>query len=96
MAIDYYRGGPSLVPRRRELKFDPATGDVLPERGVSVLSSPGGLEPYGGAYRVTNVPPELRIIQHGKNPDHYEIIPVRPMPLAEYVDALGRIRLVPV
>src|SRR5205085_9474316 len=47
-AGDYYRGGASLVPRRRELKFDPATGDVLAERGVSVSSTPDGLDGSAG------------------------------------------------
>jgi hypothetical protein len=93
---DYYRGGNSLTPKRRELRFDPVTGDVLPERGVSVSGSPANLDRFGGAHRVRNQPPELQIVQVGRDPNHYEIVPTRAMPYAEYVEALGKIQLEPV
>jgi hypothetical protein len=95
-AREFYRGGSSLVPKRRELHFDPATGDVLPERGVSVSSSPDGLEKFGGAHRVLSVPPELQIVRIGKSPNHYEIVPVQAIPYGDYIDALQRIQLEPV
>jgi hypothetical protein len=93
---EFYRGGTSLVPKRRELHFDPATGDVLPERGVSVSSSPDGLDQFGGAHRILRVPSELQIVKRGKRPDHYEIVPVQSMPYGDYLDALRRIQLAPV
>jgi hypothetical protein len=92
----FYRGGSSLKPKLRELKIDRKTGQVLPIRGVSVSSSPEHLERFGGPYRVTNVPGELQIVQVGRDPTHFEIVPVRPMPLDEYEEALGKITLVPV
>jgi hypothetical protein len=93
--IEYYRGGTNLQARRREVRFDPTTGLVLPERGISVQSRPDGLERFGGAYRVTNLPPELRIVQRGLRPDHYEIIPAFPMSFDDYQSLLNRISLAP-
>lgn len=95
-AGEYYRGGNSLVPSRREVKFDPDTGLVLPLRGVSVFNPPDNLDRFGGAHRLTNIPPELRIVQRGRDPSHHEIIPAQPMTWEEYREALGKIVLIPV
>ena len=92
---EYYRGGTSLVARPKEVRFHRRTGLVLARRGISVSSRPDGLERFGGAYRVTNLPAELQIIQVGVNPHHYEIIPVQPMPFDEYQRLLNQIVLVP-
>ncbi|MCU0703358.1 MAG: hypothetical protein MUF18_05140 [Fimbriiglobus sp.] len=91
----YFRGGPSLTPRPVDLRPNPTTGLLRPGRGVSVFSEPGGLERFGGAYEVMGVPPDLVIVQTGKNPKHYEIAPAAPMTMAEYVAALGQIVLIP-
>ena len=93
--VDYYRGGADLMPRPGELVVDPGTGLVLPIHGVSVESQPDRLGRFGGAYHITNLPPELRIVQVGRRRTHFEIIPVRPMPYDEYLAALGKIVLVP-
>jgi hypothetical protein len=77
------------------VRIDPATGLLRAGRGVSVFSRPDGLERFGGAYRVTQLPPELTIIQVGRDPTHFEIAPVRPMTLDEYEQALAKIVLVP-
>ena len=61
-----------------------------------MYNRPDNLERFGGAHRVTNVPEELRIVQTGADPTHYEILPARPMPLAEYDEALQKIILIPV
>jgi hypothetical protein len=89
----YYRGGNSLRPRRIDLRFDRVTGLVLPKRGVSVYSRPDGLDRFGGAYRVDNIPPELQVVRTGNDPTHFEIIPVRAMPLGDYEAALATITL---
>jgi hypothetical protein len=34
-------------------------------------------------YRVTNLPEELTIIQRGRDPTHFEIVPAYPMAQAE-------------
>ena len=91
---DFYRGGPSLTPKPREVKIDPAAGLVLPTHGVSVSDRPDNLDRFGGAYRVTQVPVELRIVQRGRNPHHFEIVPVRPMTMQEYEQALAKIVLI--
>lgn len=91
----YYRGGPSLAPRPNDLRIDSATGLVRPGHGVSVQSVPDGLERFGGAFEVTNVPPNLTIVKTGRKPTHYEIAPAYPMTRAEYEDALAQIVLIP-
>jgi hypothetical protein len=96
MATDYFRGGNSLTPRPRDVKVDPATGLLQTTRGISVFSHPGNLDRFGGAYRVSDIPDELRVIQHGRNPTHFEIVPAHPMTLTEYEEALGKITLTPV
>ena len=93
---DYYRGGNSLKPKLRDVKIDRATGLVSTKRGVSVYDRPDNLDRFGGAHRVTNLPVELQIIQHGQDPHHFEIVPTRPMTLAEYEEALDNAVLVPV
>jgi hypothetical protein len=92
----FYRGGPSLKPTPADVRIDSRTGLVLPTHGVSVFNRPDNLDRFGGAHLVTNLPPELRIIQRGRNPNHFEIVPVLPMTPQQYEDALGKIVLVPV
>jgi hypothetical protein len=91
--VDFYRGGSNLTPKPREVRIDPATGLVLPVRGVSVFDKPDNLEPFGGAYRLDNLPPTLRIIQVGRDPHHHEIVAAQPMTMAEYERELGKITL---
>jgi hypothetical protein len=93
---DYYHGGNSLKPRRMDVKLDPATGLVKPERGVSISTSPDGLDRFGGAYVLGPIPPELQVIQIGRDPHHHEIVPVAPMPWDRYEELLGQIPLAPV
>jgi hypothetical protein len=94
-AGDFYRGGKSLKPKPREVKIDPATGLVLPQRGVAVFSRPDNLDRFGGAFRLTNVPESLHIVQQGRDATHYEIVPASPMTMDEYEAALNSIVLVP-
>jgi hypothetical protein len=90
-AQQYYRGGRNLKPKPREVKIDAATGLVQPIRGVSVYSRPDNLDRFGGAYLLTQLPIESKIIQHGRDPFHFEIVPVRRMTMQEYEQALGSI-----
>jgi hypothetical protein len=92
----YFRGGPSLTPRPIDVRPDPVTGLIRPGRGVSVFSEPDGLERFGGAFEVTNLPPTLTVVQTGRNPKHYELAPTAPMTMAEYEVALTRVTLTPV
>ena len=94
--VHFYRGGNSLTPRSDEVKTDPATGLLRTTHGVSVFDRPDNLGRFGGAYRLTNLPGELQIVQRGRDPHHHEIVPARPMTMSEYEEALSRIVLVPV
>jgi hypothetical protein len=93
---NFYRGGTNLRPRPFEIRIDPTSGLVLPTHGISVFSRPDNLEQFGGAHQVTNLPEELAIIQRGRDPTHFEIVPAYPMALAAYQAALSQIVLVPV
>ncbi len=95
-AGSFYRGGSTLKPKPREVKIDPVTGLVQTDRGVSVFDRPDNLHRFGGAFLLANVPESLRIIQQGRDPNHYEIVPASPMTMDEYEDALNRIVLVKV
>ncbi len=71
-------GVPSFAPKSGEFRVDPETGFVLPGRGVSVFDNPGsvsskGFDPY--PVDSTSIPPELRVIQCGVDPHHYEVVP---------------------
>jgi hypothetical protein len=94
--IEVYRGGSDLTAQPDDVDFDPQTGLVIPRHGVSVSSRPDKLARFGGPYRVTNLPPELEIVQSGRNRHHYEIIPRRPMTFEDYQKHLDQIVLEPV
>jgi hypothetical protein len=95
-AAEYYRGGTTMKPRPGELKRDFVIGMLKTTHGISVWDRPDGLARFGGAFRLSGLPPELRIIQRGKDPHHFEIVPAYPMPQAEYEDALDQVALAPV
>ena len=92
----YFRGGNRLKPRPNDVRIDPATGLLLPTHGVSVFDSPQGLEQFGGAFHLTAIPATLKIIQRGRNPHHFEIVPAHSMTMAAFEMALDKINLVPV
>jgi hypothetical protein len=93
MAARYYRGGNSLRPRQGEVRVDPATGLLRTTHGISVFDRPDNLDRFGGAYDVVTVPDTLRIIQRGRDPHHFEIVPAVPMSLTEYERALQQVVL---
>ena len=79
----FFRGAkpdeaPSFEPRPNDFKVDPATGTVKPTHGVSVFDNPGSVTSNGFVPHevdLSSVPPELRIIQRGADPAHFEIMP---------------------
>ena len=96
MATDvYYRGGRALEPKPGEVKVDPGTGLLRTTYGISVSSTPEGLERFGGAFVIGGVPETLRIIQRGRRPEHFEVVPARPMSLEDYRAELAKITLTP-
>ena len=94
----FYRGGPRLQARRIDVKFNPRTGLVRDARGVSVFdrSDHPSLHRHGDAHLVTQLPGSLKVIQHGSDPSHHEIVPVGEMTYGEYEAELARAVLVPV
>jgi hypothetical protein len=93
--IEFYRGGDSLVAKPTDVEIDSATGLVQTVNGVSVSTRPDKLSRFGVPHRVTKLPPELAIVQVGRNRHHYEIVPTLPMTMDEYQSLLERIVLVP-
>jgi hypothetical protein len=92
----YYRGGPSLAPRRVDVRIDRATGLLQTIRGVSISDRPDGLERFGGAFVVAPLPPTLHVVKTGKNPHRFEIAPAVPMTFDEYDAELAKVTLTPV
>jgi len=79
-----FRGGDSLTVRSHEVRIDKRTGEVKPTHGVSVDAVAADVTHFGGAYRVVSIPVELTIIQRGRRPTHFEIVPKQAMPLEAY------------
>jgi hypothetical protein len=79
----FFRGArgtdaPSFTPRPNEFKVDPETGLVRDTHGVSVFDNAGSVSSKGFTPHEINqstIPVELRIIQRGQDPHHYEIVP---------------------
>jgi hypothetical protein len=92
---EYYRGGKSVKPMPHELRFDPLTGLLRTTHGISVFDRRDNLDRFGGPYRVTALPGSLKVIQSGRDPHHFEIVPTRPMTLVEFEEALDSLVLVP-
>jgi hypothetical protein len=92
----FYRGGSSLTPRPGEVRIDPATGLVRTTHGISVFDRPDGLERFGGAHQVAQLPGTLRVVQRGRDPHHHEIVAAAPMTPDEFETELAKIVLVPV
>ncbi|WP_282095867.1 hypothetical protein [Epibacterium ulvae] len=82
----FYRGArpgqvPDFTPRPNEYneyKVDPQTGFVKPTHGVSVFDNPESVASKGfDPHRIdrSTVPDSLDIIQRGRDPSHFEIVP---------------------
>ncbi|WP_369371824.1 RHS repeat-associated core domain-containing protein [Promicromonospora sp. Populi] len=82
-ATSFFRGAkpgesPSFAPRPNEFKVDSETGFVRSTHGVSVFDNPQSVSSKNFVpHRIdlSTVPSELNIIQRGKDPRHYEIVP---------------------
>ncbi|HAA30295.1 MAG TPA: hypothetical protein DCE56_24705 [Cyanobacteria bacterium UBA8553] len=69
-----YRGGSKFQAKPNEVKID-RKGCVKPTHGISVHLDADKVRRFGGAYKITSLPDTLKIIQRGKDPRHYEIVP---------------------
>ena len=88
-----YRGGSDLTPKPGELKIK--GGLVQPLRGISLHRDPAPLQRFGGAFRVKSIPPELEIVQQGRDLEHFELRPKCSMSLDELNDSLAKVVLEP-
>jgi RHS repeat-associated protein len=73
----YYRGGPDMTVKPKEYHLD-KNGLLNDTHGLSVNRDPDGLDKFGGAHEVKDLPPGLKIIQRGGNKNHFEIVPEEP------------------
>src|SRR5713101_3821984 len=85
-----YRGGPELIPRDIDVAIDRSTGMLRITKGVSLNADPSKLEGFGGAFQVDmeSVPSQLKIVQRGRDLDHFEIVPAQPMTRDNYAALL--------
>jgi hypothetical protein len=96
----YFRGSRdkdfSFTPKPNEYKIDPKTNLVQTSHGVSVFNNPQSILGKGipnvAEVELSSVPDSLKIIQRGKDLNHFEIVPKVPMPLEDYKGALSKIQ----
>jgi hypothetical protein len=91
--VQVYRGGTKIEVRPNDVRMNPGTNQVEITHGISLDTDPNTLARFGGVYRVRKIPPDLRIIQRGQRPTHFEIVPREPMPLERYRELLGQVEL---
>jgi hypothetical protein len=85
-----YRGGTRMEMGPKDVRLD-ADGLVKTTHGLSVNRSQSGLERFGGAQQIRSIPEELRIIQRGADPNHFEIVPRTPMTPARFQALLDQV-----
>lgn len=90
-----YRGGHSLTFKLHEVILDRRTGLLKTTHGVSVDAAPEHVAQFGGAYVVRGLPEGLKIIQRGRRPTHYEIVPTFPVTPDQYQSLLDQVELKP-
>ena len=66
-------------------------GLVKPARGVSLNTDKSQLSRFSKISQVDSIPDSLRIVQRGKSPTHYEIIPKFSMTFEKFNEELSKI-----
>lgn len=97
-----FRGAPSgatpnFTPRPNDYKVDAGTGLVRETHGVSVFDNSGSVSSKGFVpHQIdeSTFPDTLRVIQRGKDPRHYEIVPAPGANLTpeRYTEELAKIK----
>lgn len=83
-----------VKPNEYKVKKDgKVDSDRVTGRGLSLSTNKARMQSFGGAYRVVWYPPTLQILQRGRDPEHYEIIPALPMTPDEYQAELNKVKL---
>lgn len=86
----YYRGGDSFKARELDVKM--TKGQIVqPARGVSLNTDKSQLSRFSKISQVDSIPDSLRIVQCGKSPTHYEIIPKFSMTFEKFNEELSKI-----
>ncbi len=93
--VNVFRGGDSLQARPTDVKIEKATGLLKTTHGLSLNVSAEAMSRFGGAFRIESIPPELRIIQRGKELTHFEIVPREPMTPQRFQELLDQIKISP-
>ena len=86
----YYRGGDSFKAREQDVKRT-KEGLVKSARGVSLNTDKSQLSRFSKISQVDSIPDSLRIVQCGKSPTHYEIIPKFSMTFEKFNEELSKI-----
>jgi hypothetical protein len=68
---------------------------MKPTAGMSLELEAVTAAKFGGAFRVTSIPPELKIVQRRERLVHFEIMPRVPMEVSRYTELLKLIKLSP-
>ncbi|MEV4110944.1 polymorphic toxin-type HINT domain-containing protein [Nonomuraea sp. NPDC049695] len=89
---------PSFVPRPNDFKVDAETGFVRETHGISVFDNPESVSLKGFVpHQIdeSSIPRTLRVIQRGRDPRHYEIVPAPGANLTpeRYAAELGKIKI---
>jgi hypothetical protein len=94
--VNIYRGGVSLQARAGvDIQIDKATGLVKLTHGLSLDVDAAAMQRFGGAFQVESIPPELRIVQRGSRPGHFEIVPRQAMTPERFQELANQIKLTP-
>ena len=86
----YYRGGDSFKARELDVKMT-KEGLVKADHGVSLNTDKSQLSRFSKISQVDSIPDSLRIVQCGKSPTHYEIIPKFSMTFEKFNEELSKI-----
>jgi len=100
---DCFRGArpgesPSFLPKPNDYKVDAETGFVKESHGVSVFDNSGSVTSKGfipHQIDESSFPDTLRVIQRGKDPRHFEIVPAPGANLTpeRYAEELSKIKV---
>ncbi|KYC39841.1 hypothetical protein WA1_28130 [Scytonema hofmannii PCC 7110] len=92
----FYRGGGQFIAKLNEVKIDRNTGFVKPTNGISVHLDPNKVRRFGGAYKIISLPNTLTMIQRGRDPQHYEIVPneANLLSFEQFNSELGKIQAI--
>ncbi len=88
-----YRGGDSFELKANEYKINQETGLVKSTHGVSVDVVASTVDKFGGAYKITELPEGLKIVQRGRRAEHFEIAPSTEMSVENFQKLLNKIKI---